>query len=138
MQKKKMDLGKREFDTRLKRAKANSMICLFFFLLISTTAREGEACDELKCPRNGSDVECSYPNGYCDHEDGTCKCNHGWIPYFEEQDTYAPQPYDQPSMGKDRLSECGKKNPPCSLNSSFVPYFTDGDHPIGNVKWVRK
>ena len=58
-------------------------------------------------------------------------------PYFEEQDTYAPQPYDQPSMGKDRLSDCGKKNPPYTLNSSFVPYFTDGRHPIGNVKWIR-
>lgn len=58
-------------------------------------------------------------------------------PYFEEQDTYAPQPYDQPSMGKDRLSNCGKKNPPYLLNSSFVPYFTDGDHPVGNVKWIR-
>ena len=167
----------REFDTRLKETKANSMICLLFLLLITTTAEgcesdidcqrsgdpaayckangacrcdpphfgdlcdkiqcsdpycshhgtcnttdgicncdvhhggvncseivcpgihhncsnhglcvngnctcfdpyEGEACDELKCPRNGSDVECSYPNGYCDHQDGTCKCNHGWM-----------------------------------------------------------
>lgn len=59
-------------------------------------------------------------------------------PFFESRDTYGPTPYDQPSMGSDQLADCGMKNPPSSLNSSFVPYFTDGDHPIGQVRWIKR
>jgi len=60
-------------------------------------------------------------------------------PYFETKDTYGPQPYDQPNMGAGSIADCGKKNPPNSgTDSSFVPYYTSGDHAVGEIKWTKK
>ena len=60
-------------------------------------------------------------------------------PFLEEKDTYGPQPYDQPHMGSGTLADCGKKNPPPGVDSSFIPYTTSGDaSKIGHIKWTKK
>eukprot|EP00939_MAST-03C_sp_MAST-3C-sp1_P004944 g4944.t1 len=60
-------------------------------------------------------------------------------PFLEDADTYAPQAYDQPSMGSGYLADCGKKNPPPELDTSFIPYTTSdaSEGKIGHIKWIR-
>jgi hypothetical protein len=73
----------------------------------------GPACDELSCPKN-----CSYPNGICNHDDGQCKCAHGWT--SSSCDTPAPTPEHCTiclSVSKSSYCKCNLEEPMCQGTS---------------------